>query len=76
MAPCQEAPGQHGPVPLVIAAIAVGRPGAIEVRVLLSGEAEVCNRGRIFGSPDSGIGACNERPDVLQAVFDGLDLIG
>ena len=61
---------------LVIATIAVGRSGGVQRRVVLRGEAEVCDRGWSLGIPDSGIGLCNEGPDVLQAVLDRLDLVG
>ena len=43
-----------------------GRSRRVERRVVLSGEAEVCNRGWSLGIPDSGIGLCNEGPDVLS----------
>ena len=62
--------------PLVIAAIAAGRSGGVERRVVLSGQAEVRNRGWSLGIPDSGIGLCNQGPDLSQAVLDRLDVVG
>lgn len=56
--------------PIVIAAIAADRSGGVERQVVLSGEAEFCNRGWSLGIPDCGIGLCNEGPDLLQAVLD------
>lgn len=61
--------------PLVIAAIAAGRSGGVERRVVLNGQAEVC-RGWSLRIPDSGIGLSNEGPDLLQAVLDRLNLVG
>jgi hypothetical protein len=61
--------------PLVIAAIAAGRSGGVERRLVLSGQAEVCNRGWSLGIPNSGIGLGNEGPDLLQAVLDRRNLV-
>ncbi len=65
---------------LVITTIAVGRSGSVEERVVLSCEAEVCDRGWSLGIPDPGMDFCNGRPDVLQAGSDtprfaGLSLL-